>query len=417
MKANEVFTPGTLPKHTYYDRSDLHLEQNLLNAVDTPGIIAAVSGPSKSGKTVLCESVIGLGSMLLVTGGGIDSEDSLWRRIRAKLRIPSASASSSSTSQGREIGGSAKAGMAFLVKGEGGVSGKIARSEEQQSSLEFDPIVGAELMQQVTAAGKTLVVDDFHYVDRDVQISIVEQFKEAARAGSTIVVVSVPHRLDDVIRANPDLRGRLRNIDVPYWTPTELCRIAELGFPKLNLTVPETVTRRLATESLSSPQLMQSLCLELCRSRHLDETPAEAIVLGTGDVDMSKILRLVASASSCQTALDILAKGPRVRGTERKTYQLKDGTTGDVYTVVLKAVASGEPKLTLRYPEIRDRADSVTEGEGPSGSSIVSTLEQMDDAAQEMRQGDRVIEWDSEKETLNLPDPYFLYFLRWRNWQ
>jgi hypothetical protein len=77
MKAKDVFTPGTLPKHTYYDRSDLHLEQNLLDAVDTPGMIAAVSGPSKSGKTVLCESVIGLGSMLLVTGGGINSEDAL----------------------------------------------------------------------------------------------------------------------------------------------------------------------------------------------------------------------------------------------------------------------------------------------------------------------------------------------------
>ena len=67
--------------------------------------------------------------------------------------------------------------------------------------------------------------------------------------------------------------------------------------------------------------------------------------------------------------------------------------------------------------EIRDRADAVTEGEGPSGSSIVSTLEQMDEAAQQMKQGDRIIEWDSEKETLNFPDPYFLYFLRWRTWR
>jgi hypothetical protein len=307
--------------------------------------------------------------------------------------------------------------MAFLVRGEGGINGKITRLEEQQANLEFDPIVGAELMQQVTAAGKTLVVDDFHYVDREVQISVVEQFKEAARAGSTIVVVSVPHRSDDVIRANPDLRGRLRNIDVPYWTPPELCRIAGLGFPKLSITVPDDVTTQLAAESLASPQLMQNLCLELCRSRGLDEAPTEATTLDSGEVDMNRILRSVASASSCQTALDILAQGPRVRGTERKTYQLIDGTMGDVYTVVLRAVASGEPQLTLRYPEIRDRADSVTEGEGPSGSSIVSTLEQMDEAARKMKQGDRVIDWDSEKETLNFADPYFLYFLRWRIWR
>jgi hypothetical protein len=416
MKTKEVFTPGTLPKHTYYDRSALQLEQNLLDAVDTPGIIAAVSGPSKSGKTVLCESVVGLSSMLLVTGGGIDSEETLWKRIRSKLKIPSSATSSSSASQGREIGGSAKAGLGFILKGEGGVNGKISRSEEQQSMLQFDSIVGVDLLQEVKAAGKTLVVDDFHYIERGVQVSIVEQFKEAARAGSTIVVVSVPHRSDDVIRANPDLRGRLRNIEVPYWSQDELCMIANLGFPKLHLSIPETIVKKLAMESISSPQLMQNLCLELCRSKGIDEAPQELKVMGLGDIDMGAILRSVASSSSCQTALDILIKGPRVRGTERKTYNLQDGSSGDVYTVILKAVATGEPKLAIKYPEIRDRTASVTTGEGPAGSSIVSSLEKMDEAAREMKQGDRIIEWDSEKETLNFPDPYLLYFLRWRNW-
>jgi hypothetical protein len=83
---------------------------------------------------------------------------------------------------------------------------------------------------------------------------------------------------------------------------------------------------------------------------------------------------------------------------------------------VLKAMASGEPRLALTYPEIRERVEQITQGDPPSGSSIVSTLTQMDEAAQNLRQGDRVLEWDGEKETLNFPDPYFLYFLRWRSW-
>jgi hypothetical protein len=29
---------------------------------------------------------------------------------------------------------------------------------------------------------------------------------------------------------------------------------------------------------------------------------------------------------------------------------------------------------------------------------------------------DRVLEWDAEKETLNIPDPYFLYYMRWAGW-
>ena len=125
----------------------------------------------------------------------------------------------------------------------------------------------------------------------------------------------------------------------------------------------------------------------------------------------------MAAATNCQTALDILEKGPRVRGTERKTYWLKDGTVGDVYSVVLKAIASGEPKLTLTYPQIRDRVAQITTGEPPSGSSVVSTLIQMNDAAEKLRGGERILEWDNEKETLNFPDPYFLYFLRWRVWE
>jgi hypothetical protein len=290
----------------------------------------------------------------------------------------------------------------------------IGRSEQQQSILQFDPIAGADLIQQVKAAGKTLVVDDFHYIDRETQSSVVEQFKEAARAGCTIVVVSVPHRADDVIRANPDLRGRVRVVEVTYWSESELKNIANLGFPRLNVQLSESVIARLAQESLSSPQLMQSLCLDLCRARGIDETLPNATSLDITEEELTYTLRSVASASSCQTALDILEKGPRVRGTDRKAYTLQDGTVGDVYTVVLKAIARGEPRLTLKYPEIRDRAAQMTVGEGPSGSSISSTLEQMEEAAKKMRHGDRVIEWDVEKETLNFPDPYFLYYLRWR---
>ncbi len=414
MNANEIFTPGTLPKYTYYERPDLNLEQKLLDAVDTPGIIAAVSGPSKSGKTVLCETVVGLNSMLLVTGGGIDNEDALWRRIRSKLKVPALSSSSTGAVKSREISADAKAGISFLAKAEAGLNGKIARSEEEQAVLQFDPISGAELIQRVKEAGKTLVVDDFHYIDRGIQSSIVEQFKEAARAGCTIVVVSVPHRSDDVIRANPDLRGRVRIVEVTYWSKSELLNIPKLGFPRLNLNLAESVISRLAEESLSSPQLMQSLCLDLCRAKGIDEALPTLTNFDISDNDLTDTLRSVASASSCQTALDILEKGPRVRGTDRKAFTLQDGTVGDVYTVVLRAIATGEPRLTLKYSEIRDRTALITRGEGPSGSSITSTLGQMEEAAKEMKQGDRVIEWDVEKETLNFPDPYFLYYLRWK---
>lgn len=415
VKATEVFTPGTLPKYTYYERPELNLEQQLLDAVDTPGMIAAVSGPSKSGKTVLCESVVGIKSLLLVTGGGIESEADFWHRIRARLNVPASSSSLSGTSKSREVGATAKAGLGFLFKGEAGLDGKIGRGEQEQSTLQFEGVSGVELLEVVRSANKTLVVDDFHYIDREIQVSLVEQFKEAARAGCTIVVVSVPHRADDAIRANPDLRGRLRLIDVKYWTDDELLHIPRLGFSTLNVQPDSGVVTRFASESLSSPQLMQSLCLELCRSEQIYEQQATLKPIPFEEAKVKKVLQTIATTSSAQTPLDILVKGPRVRGTERNTYELLDGSRGDVYAVVLRAIASGEPTLSLSYNQIRERVGRVTKGEPPSGSSIVSTLTQMDEASGKMKQGDRVLDWDPEKETLNFPDPYFLYYLRWRS--
>jgi len=226
--------------------------------------------------------------MLLVTGGGIDSEAAFWQRIRTKLKVPASTTSSSGFEKSREVGGAAKAGINFLWKAEAGLNGKIARSEQGQSTAEFDPVTGVELIQQVRALGKTLVVDDFHYIERGVQAGLVEQFKEAARAGCTLVVVSVPHRSDDVIRANPDLRGRVRHVEVTYWTEQELLNIAQLGFPALNIEVDNAVAGRLATESLSSPQLMQTLCLDLCRSQGIDSQLTERKLLKFGDQELSR---------------------------------------------------------------------------------------------------------------------------------
>ena len=73
MKASDIFTPGAVPEYTYYDRDHLNLEFRLLEAIETKGMISSLAGPSKSGKTVLCESVIGTRGMLLIPGGGISA--------------------------------------------------------------------------------------------------------------------------------------------------------------------------------------------------------------------------------------------------------------------------------------------------------------------------------------------------------
>ncbi|MCP6473840.1 hypothetical protein NL509_28760, partial [Klebsiella pneumoniae] len=55
-------------------------------------------------------------------------------------------------------------------------------------------------------------IDDFHYINRDVQAEIAKQIKDAIANGCKFICASVPYHSDDVIRGNADLRGRIFNI-------------------------------------------------------------------------------------------------------------------------------------------------------------------------------------------------------------
>lgn len=70
-KAKEVFIPGALPESTYItrrDRMNFTYEDRLRQALNINGYLTFISGPSKIGKTVLCEKVIGLENIVEIIG-------------------------------------------------------------------------------------------------------------------------------------------------------------------------------------------------------------------------------------------------------------------------------------------------------------------------------------------------------------
>lgn len=418
MKATDIFTPGSLPTFTYYDRADLNLEFKLLETIETKGVISSVVGPSKSGKTVLCENVIGKRSSLFIAGGGITSEDIFWQRLRAKLRLPTSQTLGKSAHGGlsasAEAGGKVK--IPFLAESTGQlqVGGQAGRSREK--SEVYDGPNGVAMLEYLRDKRMTLVVDDFHYIERKTQMSLVQQFKEAAREGCTLVVISIPHRTDDAIRANPDLRGRVQSIDIPYWQPNELEAIAKLGFPLLKVSVQAFVVSRLVEESISSPQLMQALCLQLCRECGIEMSFETSQEVEIDETALKSTLRNTSNLTNAKSVFDVLLTGPKVRGSQRTMHTLRDGRSGDVYLVLLKAISSQEPRLTLPYSVIKDRVEDIVPENPPRGVSITGTLEQMDTLIKKQFPNDRVLEWDKERETLDITDPYFLYYMRWSDW-
>lgn len=414
LTAHDVFTPSSFPEHTYVARRDDDLEEKLRFALKTKGQIVSLSGPSKSGKTVLVEKVIGKDNLIPIAGAGLRDPEQVWTRVLDFMDAPLEVAGSKALQLSTSARGGAKA-EANIVLAKGDVSGDMSAGVTRTTGTsERKARRGLEhVIDEIAGSPFVILVDDFHYMAREVQVEVAKQLKEAARREVKIVTAAVPHRADDVVRANPELRGRVSAVDVAYWTLEDLAQIAASGFAALNVEISPASAERLARESAGSPQLMQALCLYACFAFGTTERLARRSPKGISDEELVKACRLTSTVTDFRSLVDALEAGPRTRGSERKTYTFKDGTTGDVYRVILKALAAEPLRLVFPYDDVVQRVRSVCEGEFPIGSSVTVACAHMAKLAAEQLATQLVLDWDEGEQVLEIPDPYLLFYLRW----
>jgi hypothetical protein len=239
-----------------------------------------------------------------------------------------------------------------------------------------------------------------------------KQIKYSFEAGVRIVAASVPHRSEDLLRSNPELRGRLTNIDVQYWDTRDLRKIASQGFEALNVAFPEDINDRLVEEACGSPQLMQAMCQFLCYEAGISQRQEEQTRF---DFEMERLNGVLDRTTLKCNFGDLLTKlhgGPKTRGTERKVFEFTDGTRGDVYRAVLLGLRYGRPELGVKYAELNDRIERCCVGEKPVGSAVVEACKQMARMADSLVPGARSLEWDEGYDVLNISDPYLLFYIR-----
>lgn len=412
MKIHQVFTPNDTPKVTYVDRSEHKLEQRLRDYYSTPNLVISVSGPSKSGKTVLIKKVISEELLIPIAGAGISSANNLWERaldwMGAPTSISTAKSKDHNISGNVESGGKAK--IPLVAEGSLSASGGVSYSWGNQTieTTSRDPL--NQVIREIADSEFVVFIDDFHYIKPEFREEIGRQIKAAAENGVKVITASVPHRADDVVRSNPELRGRVAAIDMQYWTQDELRKISEKGFDALNVKIPHSIESNLAMEAFGSPQLMQAMCLNLCFEMKISEKSFLKRDINISDENSNDILLRTASFTDFAKMLTALHTGPRIRGTERKLHDFLDETGGDVYRAILLAIKDNPAELSFSYDNIINRVRAICLGDVPAGSSITSALEQMNIIGEQVQPGTSPISWDSDE--FVIADPYFLFFLR-----
>lgn len=413
MKISEIFTPGRYPVWTFVDDHLKEKEQQLIDTLEDGSMLVSISGPSKSGKTVFVEKILGKDNLIQVTGAGVKSTADLWLRVFEIIGTPIEKKTTHGTSMTGTIGGKATGEAGFIVaKAKGEISGSAALTK-QQSETDTIPIDYLQLLiKELAKTNFVIFIDDFHYIERAIQSDIAQQIKEAIRQGVKFICASVPYRSDDVIRSNPDLRGRFFAIDFDYWNEEVLKKIAYKGFQKANIVYREDLVQRLVAEAAGSPQLMQYLCLNACYEKGIRTIPDTPIDVTYEQAFFEAICRRTVASTDYSSTAEKMLEGPKTRGSDRKVYISIFGWQGDVYRFLLKALALDPPSLNFRYQPLLERIASICQGECPSGSSITSACYHSAAIANDSANSN-VVEWDSDNDVFDIRDPYLLFYLRW----
>jgi len=412
MKATEVFISGGLPTITYNPRPDLGLENKLLEYIDTGYKLISITGPTKSGKTVLCTKLIPQGKCLFLSGGAITNEADFWESILNELNVDIEDSTTTAKSESFEKGGEIEGGIDIGLFKLGSKAGdkESTSSEVSHTSVKIRSIKLLAL-KKLLEYNVALLIDDFHYIDSDLQKNIVRALKQPIFNGLRVIILAVPHRAFDALRVENEMTGRVVQLSIPLWNVEELIEIAIKGFYQLNVTCNDNIIQRLANESYGSPHLMQEFCLRLCKQNNISET-VDGVAIILPEPDYTQFFNSIVESISSKVAFERLAKGPRQRA-DRVQRELASGETVDIYTATLHGIAETGPKTQISYEELRASMRKVLSENIPQGHEITRVLSKMDEIAKEELHGEPVIDWDKDNTTLYIADPFFAFYLKW----
>ncbi len=414
--ATDIFQPASFPEYTYVTRQVSEretYEAKLRRALQTKGMLSFVTGASKSGKTVLCHKVIEKDNLIEVSGSHMNNIEDFWIQIAEALLLPLEVEVTSGENREfaihAELG--ARAGIPFIADGnvKGGTRFKDANisstKEKQQRSIK-------QIIEYMITANKVLVIDDYHYIEKTVQLSIARILKNEIFYGLKVVIISLPHRSDDAIRLNPDLNGRVRFITIEQWSKDELLQIPQKGFALLGLKMKPELIDLLVEESIASPQLMQQICLNIAfvfdhDDRELQEVADKQFICN--------IFKDITEDLQYDTIIEKIIVGPSHGREKRKQYIVKDGSKHDIYYVVLQALAKDPPSIAINMDQIEVRISSILAVNEiqPRRVDISNTLDQIQKILDNSGYKFEYIEWREQK--LNVLDSLFLFYLRWNN--
>lgn len=413
----DVFVPRSIPEHTYINRSTedgcITYEAKLEKALMKKGGLIFITGGTKTGKTVLCNKVVGKDNCVVIDGAEVRSVEYFWQYVAEKLEIPEELQVGESVqdSEGTKINTSAKASFLSFIS-TGVSTGQDRLQTSGQNTVKIIKRSNALIVNELIKKGITLVIDDFHYIEKETQLYIARILKDKIFYGLRAVILSLPHRADEAIRLNHDLIGRVSFIELAPWSKNELEQIGRKGFALLGMKISDEALDLLASESALSPQLMQENCFNLAFAMTTEER-----AITVEDVK-DAFWDTVTEYKHYQEIVAQILEGPSKGRNRCKVYKTRNGKMGDIYDIFLLGISADPAMLQFSLEELQRRISKViAEDESlPAPLNLSKTAKNIEKIVNEAIPNADTLDWNNGE--LYILDPFLLFYLRWdKGWK
>jgi hypothetical protein len=368
----DVFTPTAPARINFVPRAGL--SDQLVNALNTPGMQVVVYGESGSGKSTLLknklEEIHAKYITTRCTSETTFSELLLDAFDRLGPYYVDAVDSGHSRSGGGQLGG-----QFLMIKAS--VEAQVSKSSSETSRRLLSPQLTPQRLVEFLAAQDIFwVIEDFHKVPVETKRPLAETFKIFSDLAATygrakIVAVGATDTAREVVEYDSNMANRVAEVLVPLMTVTELLQILNRGQELLNINLASATALSVANFSVGLGAVCHRIALNACLINGVQETTAIKMVFSSEDFDKAiqryledssdtvKALfdRALAAAgkgrfANTRLVLEALARGPieGLRDTEILESIRKSVPTypkGNV-TVQLKLLASGDDRAIIR---------------------------------------------------------------------
>lgn len=403
----EVFPAVGKPALTYVERDEGRYEKNLKNGLLNPGQICVLTGPSKTGKTSLYRQVLPQirRQELTVRCSGNLTPGAFWASALENLDFRRLSESSQSWGADltAKIGVNGEAGWSWLAKIMSSIGFEVSGKGEYGVKKEFitAPVNAKHLIPLLQEMPIQLIVEDFHYLEDSVKREVFQQWKSFVDEGISVLVVSTTHHATDIARANQDLSGRVRLIDVGKWEETDLAKIPTKGFSLLQIKHSQVTANNIARESVGLPIITQQICQQIALNHDMSPGSIKrSTTISAHTVVEAQKYVAENMYSNHKSDYDQLITGPRQRRRKHATYEK-----------ILASFALDPLKFSLSFSELQERVESlcIDSSNIPSGSikAALNALEKF-----QIRKKISLLDWHESEGKLYIVAPSFLFYLR-----